>query len=73
MKRTSLIIERMKKNITQTELAEIIGVSRQTIHLIEQGNYNPTLRLCILICDALDVTLNDIFWNEQEITNSKEK
>lgn len=55
---------RSEKNLSQTELAKAIGVSRQTINMIESGSYNPTVALCIKICKALDVTLNDLFWKE---------
>ena len=44
------------------DIAEACGVSRQTISAIEKGDYNPTINLCIAICRALDVTLNDLFW-----------
>lgn len=50
--------------MSQEELASIVGVTRQTIGLIESGNYNPTLKLCIAICKALNKTLNDLFWEE---------
>ena len=53
---------RQKKNLSQTELAKHIGVSRQTINMIENGSYNPTIELCIRICKELGVTLNDLFW-----------
>ncbi len=53
---------RLEKNLSQTELAKNIGVSRQTINMIENGSYNPTIELCIRICKELDVTLNDLFW-----------
>ncbi|MCK4789129.1 MAG: helix-turn-helix transcriptional regulator, partial [Desulfobacteraceae bacterium] len=46
--------------------AEKVGVTRQTIGLIENGRYNPTLYLCIAIAKALDKTLNDLFWEESE-------
>jgi putative transcriptional regulator len=49
---------------SQEFLAKQIGVSRQTILLIEQGEYNPSLRLCCDICRALKKTLNDLFWEE---------
>lgn len=49
------------KDLSQEQLAEVVGVTRQTIGLIEAGNYNPTLKLCIAICKALDRSLNDIF------------
>ena len=55
---------RLAKNLSQTELAKNIGVSRQTINMIENGSYNPTIELCIRICKALGVTLNDLFWKE---------
>ena len=55
---------RLEKNLSQTELAKIIGVSRQTINMIEKGDYNPTIKLCVGICRALGRTLNDLFWEE---------
>ena len=55
---------RTNKNISQTELAKIIGVSRQTINMIENDDYNPTIALCRKICKALGCTLNDLFWEE---------
>ena len=53
---------RCKKGLSQSQLAELVGVSRQTINAIEKGDYNPTIRLCIAICKALDKTLDDLFW-----------
>lgn len=53
---------RLAKNLSQAELAKSIGVSRQTINMIENGAYNPTIELCVRICKALGVTLNDLFW-----------
>ena len=44
---------------------EAVGVTRQTIGLIEAGGYNPTLNLCVSICKALRVTLNDLFWEDE--------
>ena len=55
---------RLAKNLSQAELAKTIGVSRQTINMIENGAYNPTIELCIRICKELDVTLNDLFWGD---------
>ncbi len=57
-------LARMEKNLSQAELARRIGVSRQTINMIENSGYNPTIELCVRICRALDVTLNDLFWEE---------
>ena len=55
---------RIRKNLSQTDLAKNIGVSRQTVNMIENGAYNPTIELCIRICKELGVTLNDLFWRE---------
>ena len=55
---------RIEKNLSQTDLAKNIGVSRQTINMIENEVYNPTIELCIRICKELGVTLNDLFWRE---------
>ena len=57
---------RASKDITQKELAEAVDVSRQTINMIEKGEYNPTIKLCRAICRALDKTLDDLFWEEDE-------
>ena len=64
-------VARVQKDLTQKELAVTVGVTRQTIGMIEAGNYNPSLNLCIEICKALDKTLDDLFWeNEQDENNS---
>lgn len=65
MKNLRMKAARAGKDLSQEELANIVGVSRQTINLIEQGNYNPTINLCIAICRALDKTLDELFWNEE--------
>ena len=64
MKNKKLKLARVEKDLSQAELAEIVGVTRQTIGLIETGGYNPTLNLCCSICKVLGVTLNDLFWEE---------
>lgn len=51
--------------LSQADLAEAVDVTRQTIGLIEAGGYNPTLNLCVAICKALRVTLNDLFWEDE--------
>lgn len=56
---------RHQKNIKQQELAEKVGASRQTISLIEKGEYNPSLKLCLAICYVLDKTLDELFWIEE--------
>lgn len=55
---------RINKNMSQADFARKIGVSRQTINMIENESYNPTIELCIRICRELNVTLNDLFWKE---------
>lgn len=67
MKNTKMKAARAELDLSQEELAKIVGVTRQTINLIELGNYNPTLNLCISICKALNKTLNDLFWKEEMI------
>ena len=55
---------RGSKGLSQQQLADRLGVSRQTINAIESGDYNPTIRLCVGICKELGLTLNDLFWEE---------
>jgi putative transcriptional regulator len=55
---------RALKDMSQKDLAEAVGVTRQTINAIEIGDYNPTIRLCAAICKVLGKTLNDLFWEE---------
>ncbi len=62
MKNMKLKIARMEKGLSQVQLAELTDVTRQTIGMIEAGDFNPSLRLCIKICKALDKTLDDLFW-----------
>lgn len=57
---------RAEKDMTQAQLAEAVGATRQTINAIEKGEYNPSIRLCRAICKALGKTLNDLFWKDEE-------
>ena len=57
---------RAAKGMTQQDLAQAVGVTRQTVVAIERGDYNPTVRLCIDICRALDNTLDGLFWPVDE-------
>lgn len=57
---------RAARDMTQKQLADAVGVSRQTINAIEQGEYNPTIRLCRAICRALGKTLDELFWEDDE-------
>ncbi len=57
---------RVQSGFTQQQLADQIGVTRQTISLIEKGSYNPTLRLCLEICYAVNQSLDELFWIDKE-------
>lgn len=65
MTNTKMKDQRKKLNMSQTELAQKASVTRQTIGLIEAGEFNPSLKLCLSICYALDVTLDEIFWEDR--------
>ena len=62
MKNLKLKSARAALDMSQQQLAEKVGVSRQTINAIEKGDYNPTIKLCIAICQALGKTLDELFW-----------
>ncbi|WP_346887419.1 helix-turn-helix transcriptional regulator [Clostridium sp. UBA1056] len=57
-------IARIGCDMKQDELEKVVGITRQPIGLIDAGNYNPSLNLCIAICRVLGKTLNDLFWEE---------
>lgn len=62
MKNLKLKSARASLDMSQEQLAEAVGVTRQTIGMIEAGKFNPSLQLCINICKTLGKTLDDIFW-----------
>jgi len=64
MKNKRMKIARIECDMTQEQLADAVGVTRQTIGLIEAGKYNPSISLCIEICKALNKSLDDLFWPE---------
>ena len=66
MKNLKLKAARAGRDLSQQQLADAVGVSRQTINAIEKGDYNPTIKLCIAICRALGCTLDELFWTEEE-------
>ena len=72
MKNLKMKFRRIELGLSQTELAQRAGVTRQTIGLIEAGEFNPSIKLCVAICRALNVTLNDIFWEDEEDESEKE-
>lgn len=55
---------RKKKGLSQSELAEMVGVSRNTISSIETGQFNPTAKLALIICIAVEKTFEEIFYFE---------
>ena len=65
MKNLKLKSARAALDLSQQDLADRVGVSRQTINAIEKGDYNPTINLCIAICKALGKTLDELFWNAE--------
>jgi putative transcriptional regulator len=64
MKNLKLKSARAAKDMSQADLAQAVGDSRQTINSIEKGDYNPTIKLCITICHVLDKSLDELFWEE---------
>lgn len=64
MKNLRLKAARAGLDLSQQELADRVGVSRQTISAIEKGDYNPTIQLCVKICKALGRTLDELFWED---------
>lgn len=57
-----LKLARVESGLTQAELADLVGVTRQTIGLIEAGGYNPTLNLCLRLARVTNKTLDELFW-----------
>ena len=62
LKNKRMKIARIESDLSLEQLAEKVGVARQTIGLIESGNYNPSIKLCIEIWKALNKTLDELFW-----------
>ena len=65
-------VARAEKDMTQGELAARVNVSRQTVNAIEQGEYNPTIKLCRAICRVLGKTLDELFWEDDDEKCGKE-
>ena len=57
---------RAEKKLSQTQLAEMIGVSRNTISSIETGQFNPTAKLALILCIALDKKFEELFLFKEE-------
>jgi putative transcriptional regulator len=62
--RNRVKLARVERGHTQQQLADLIGVTRQTIGLIEAERYNPTIALCLRLAKALGKSLTDLFWME---------
>jgi putative transcriptional regulator len=56
---------RLKRNLTQEALAEVVGVTRQTIIAVEKEKFVPSVRLALELAQALNVPLGDLFWLER--------
>lgn len=67
MKNLKLKSARAALDLSQDDLANRVGATRQTIGMIEAGKYNPSLKLCLAICRVLNKTLDDLFWEEEEL------
>jgi len=63
--KNSIKVERAKQNITQARLAELVGVSRQTINSIELGKYVPSTTLALRLSQVFEVSVNDLFALEE--------
>jgi putative transcriptional regulator len=73
LKNMKMKLARIERELTQEQLAEAVGVTRQTIGMIEAGKFNPSLQLCIAICRVLGKTLNDLFWEDQDETDEESR
>ena len=71
--KNNIRVARAVERMTQQQLADAVGVSRQTINAIEKGEYNPTINLCRAICRALGKTLDELFWEEETTDEKTEK
>lgn len=65
MKNLRMKSARAALDMSQQQLADAVGVTRQTINAIERGDYNPTIRLCLSICRVLGRTLDELFWEDE--------
>ena len=63
--RNRVRLSRAEKQMTQEDLADSVGVTRQTIGLIEKERYNPTIALCMGLSRSLGKSLDELFWMEE--------
>ena len=64
IRKNRLKVARAEKGLSQTQLAELVGVSRNTISSIETGQFNPTAKLALILCIALDKKFEELFYFE---------
>lgn len=64
--RTIVKPKRLEQQLTQTQLAELVGVTRQTIAFIEKGDFSPSIALALRLARALNTPINELFWLEGE-------
>jgi putative transcriptional regulator len=69
--KNKLKLSRVETDLTQEQLADLVGVTRQTIGLIEAGRYNPSLRLCLAMSKVLGKGLDELFWIGDENNEKK--
>lgn len=72
MRNLRIKFRRIELNMSQADLARKAGVTRQTIGMIESGEFNPSLKLCLAISWALELTLNDLFWEDKPDEENEE-
>ena len=65
MRNNRMRAARAERGMSQADLAAAVWVTRQTISMMESGNYNPTLRLCVAVFRCLGKTLDALFWEEE--------
>jgi putative transcriptional regulator len=66
-----LKVARVENGLSQQDLADRVHATRQTVGLIEKGDFNPSLGLCIRIAKALGKTLDQLFWEEEKDAKSR--
>ncbi|WP_062532970.1 helix-turn-helix transcriptional regulator [Jeotgalibaca dankookensis] len=65
--RNSVKLKRIETGtLTQGDLAKLVGVTRQTINLIEAHKYNPTIKVCLAIANVLGTSIEKLFWMEEK-------
>lgn len=67
--KNTLKVQRAKLGINQDKLGQMAGVSRQTISLIERGDYNPSITLVLKLARLFDITVEEIFCYEEDENN----